>query len=54
MWADVRQHLDRLTQPLLVFKSQRDKVVDPLSLKLIEERVGPGSSMSCGWSAATM
>ena len=39
MWADVRQHLDRVTQPLLVFKSQRDKVVDPLSLKLIEERV---------------
>ena len=28
-----------MTQPLLVFKSERDKVVDPLSLKLIEERV---------------
>jgi carboxylesterase len=39
MWADVQQHLDRVTQPLLVFKSVRDKVVDPLSLKLIEERV---------------
>ena len=40
MWADVQQHLDRVTQPLLVFKSERDRVVDPLSLKLIEERVG--------------
>jgi len=39
LWADISGHLDRVTSPLLVFKSVRDKVVDPLSLKLIEERV---------------
>ena len=39
MWADVRQHLDRIDQPLLIFRSQQDNVVDPLSLKLVEERV---------------
>jgi carboxylesterase len=39
LWAVTVRDLDRVTQPLLVFKSERDKVVDPLSLKLIEERV---------------
>ena len=39
MWADIQRHLDHVTQPLLVFKSLRDKVVDPQSLKLIQERV---------------
>ena len=39
LWADTGRHLDRVTSPLLVFKSVRDKVVDPLSLKLIQERV---------------
>ena len=39
LWADTSRHLDRVTSPLLVFKSDRDKVVDPLSLKLIEQRV---------------
>jgi carboxylesterase len=39
MWAVTGRDLDRVTQPLLVFKSVRDKVVGPGSLKLIEERV---------------
>ena len=39
LWAVTVRDLDRVTQPLLVFKSERDKVVDPLSLKLVEERV---------------
>ena len=39
LWAVTSEHLNRVTSPLLVFKSVRDKVVDPRSLKLIEERV---------------
>jgi carboxylesterase len=39
LWAVTVRDLDRVTQPLVVFKSERDKVVDPLSLKLIKERV---------------
>jgi carboxylesterase len=39
LWAATSRDLGEVTQPLLVFKSVRDKVVDPLSLKLIEERV---------------
>lgn len=42
MWADTQQHLDRVTQPLLIFKSVRDKVVDERSLELI--RAGVRSS----------
>lgn len=42
MWADIQHHLERVTQPLLVFKSVRDKVVDGQSLKLI--RAGVRSS----------
>ena len=40
MWADVRQNLDRVTQPLLVFRSEQDHVVDPSSLAILKERVG--------------
>src|SRR5918998_305729 len=39
LWAVTARDLGRLTQPLLVFKSVQDKVVEPLSLELIEERV---------------
>ena len=39
LWADVRQHLDRVTQPLLVFKSDQDRVVDARSLALIRAGV---------------
>lgn len=42
LWADIQQHLDRVTQPLLVFKSVRDRVVDERSLELL--RAGVGSS----------
>ena len=40
MWADVRENLDRVTQPLLVFHSEQDHVVDPSSLAILKERVG--------------
>ncbi len=39
LWAVTARDLGRLTQPLLIFKSVQDKVVEPLSLELIEERV---------------
>ena len=39
MWADISAHLDRVTSPLLVFKSDRDKVVDGRSLELIRAGV---------------
>ena len=42
MWRDIQDNLDRVDQPLLIFKSVRDKVVDELSLKLIKERVRSG------------
>jgi carboxylesterase len=40
LWADVVAHLDRVTQPLLVFRSEQDHVVDPSSLAILKERVG--------------
>jgi len=40
MWADVRENLDRVTQPLLVFRSEQDHVVDSSSLPLLKERLG--------------
>lgn len=40
LWADVRDHLDRVTQPLLVFRSAQDHVVDPSSLAILQEKVG--------------
>jgi carboxylesterase len=39
LWRDIQQNLDRVDQPLLIFKSVQDRVVDELSLKLIKERV---------------
>jgi carboxylesterase len=39
MWRDTRHNLGRVDQPLLIFKSVRDRVVDELSLKLIKARV---------------
>lgn len=39
MWADIQQHLDRVTQPLVIFKSDRDRVVDGRSLELIKAGV---------------
>ena len=40
LWADVVEHLDRVTQPLLVFRSEQDHVVDASSLAILRERVG--------------
>ena len=39
LWRDIQAHLDRVDQPLLIFKSVRDKVVDPSSLALIKKGV---------------
>jgi carboxylesterase len=39
MWRDIQNHLDQVDQPLLIFKSVRDKVVDPSSLALIKKGV---------------
>ena len=39
MWRDIQQHLDRVDQPLLIFKSAKDRVVDELSLTLIKAGV---------------
>lgn len=39
LWADVRAHLDRVDQPLLVFRSVTDHVADPSSLALIRAGV---------------
>jgi carboxylesterase len=39
LWAATGRDLERVTQPLLIFKSDRDRVVDPGSLQLIKERV---------------
>ncbi|HEY5785221.1 MAG TPA: alpha/beta fold hydrolase [Microlunatus sp.] len=40
LWADVVDHLDRVTQPLLVFRSEQDHVVDPSSLAILTKGVG--------------
>lgn len=39
MWKDVRTNLDKITQPLLVFKSDEDHVLDATSVELIRARV---------------
>ena len=39
LWRDIQAHLDQVDQPLLIFKSVRDKVVDPSSLALIKKGV---------------
>jgi len=39
LWADVRAHLDRVTQPTQVYWSRQDHVVDPSSLALIRAGV---------------
>ena len=39
MWRDIQANLHRVDQPLLIFKSVKDRVVDELSLKLIKARV---------------
>lgn len=40
LWADVRAHLAEVTQPLLVFHSRVDHVVDPSSVTLLRGAVG--------------
>jgi carboxylesterase len=42
LWADVRRNLDRIDQPLLVYRSIHDHVVDPSSVRLIKEGVRSG------------
>ena len=39
MWRDIQHNLGRVDQPLLIFKSVKDRMVDELSLKLIKARV---------------
>jgi len=39
MWRDVRQNLRRVEQPLLVYRSEQDHVVDAASLKLLRAGV---------------
>jgi carboxylesterase len=42
LWRDIQDNLGRVDQPLLIFKSVKDRVVDELSLKLIKARVSSG------------
>lgn len=37
LWADVRANLDRVTQPVLLFRSMTDHVVDPTSIQLLHQ-----------------
>jgi carboxylesterase len=39
MWKDVRSNLDKITQPLLVFKSDEDHLLDATSVDLIRAGV---------------
>ena len=39
MWKDVRNNLDKVTQPLLIFKSDEDHVLDATSVDLIRAGV---------------
>jgi carboxylesterase len=39
LWADVRRNLDRVDQPLLVYRSVHDHVCDPSSVPLIKAGV---------------
>ena len=38
LWRDIQANLERVDQPLLIFKSVTDRVVDPSSLALIKDR----------------
>ncbi|WP_425309805.1 alpha/beta fold hydrolase [Ammonicoccus fulvus] len=40
LWADVRANLPRVTQPILMFRSVTDRVVDQSSSRLLLQRVG--------------
>jgi carboxylesterase len=40
LWRETRDHLDRVEQPLLVFRSLNDHVVDPSSGRAILASVG--------------
>ena len=39
LWRDIQANLERVDQPLLIFKSVTDRVVDPSSLALIRAGV---------------
>jgi carboxylesterase len=39
LWSDVRRNLDRVDQPLLVYRSLHDHVADPSSIRLIKSGV---------------
>jgi carboxylesterase len=39
LWAEVRRNLDRVEQPLLVYRSIHDHLVDPSSVRLIKSGV---------------
>jgi carboxylesterase len=39
LWAEVRRNLDRVEQPLLVYRSIHDHLVDPSSVRLIKAGV---------------
>ena len=39
LWAEVRRNLDRIEQPLLVYRSIHDHLVDPSSVRLIKAGV---------------
>ena len=39
LWADVRRNLDRVDQPLLVYRAIQDHVADPSSVRLIKAGV---------------
>jgi carboxylesterase len=39
MWAVTREDLPKVTQPLLLFRSAEDHVVEPLSARIIAQRV---------------
>ena len=39
LWADVVAGLGRVTQPLLVFRSEQDHVLDPSSVEILKEKV---------------
>ena len=40
LWADVVAGLDRVSQPLLVFRSEQDHLLDGASVALLKERIG--------------
>lgn len=39
LWTDVVSGLERVTQPLLVFRSEHDHVLDPSSMEILREKV---------------